>query len=196
MTMIGVILAGGSGERMGGTDKGALKLGDSRLIDRVYAELKAFADPILISGAHDYGLGLTVIEDLADGPVGPAAGLWSAMRWIEKNAPETTGFLTMPVDAPFFSTASLEKLASENACTIAISDNRRHPTFAYWRIEVLTEALRDTKAGEGIALNKLAERCQAKTVELPAASLININTPEELANAEALLKFDKNDAEI
>ena len=186
---IAVILAGGGGRRMGGADKGALMLGRARMIDRVAARLKPQVDRILISGTHDYGTGLAVIADLEDGPLGPAAGLWAALQWIEKNAPDVTGFLTAPVDGPFAPDNLFERLSIEETSAVAETAEGAHPTFAWWTVKDLQHALVKAPKGEGLSLKALANGIGARRVMFDDAdAFLNINTPEELERAEALLR--------
>lgn len=68
MKIITFILAGGQSQRMGGSNKAAAMLGDSRLIDLVAARLAAQSGHVMISGPQDFETGLTYIPDLASGP--------------------------------------------------------------------------------------------------------------------------------
>lgn len=181
-----VILAGGGGRRMSGADKGELLLGERRLVDLVVERLAQKVDRIIISGRHGYGLGFDIVADRADGPVGPAAGLWAAAQWINENIPEARGFITAPVDGPFLPCDLVLRLCESGSCAIAADDNGDHPTFAYWRIPQLLEVLA-RYAGEGVALHHVASECRAARVAFPHDhALMNINTPEDLKRAEAI----------
>lgn len=185
---IAVILCGGGGRRMGGADKGALTLGGERMIDRVRAILTPQADRILISGTHDYGTGLTFLPDREDGPLGPAAGLWAALRWIETNEPDTDGFLTAPVDGPFAPDDLFGRLSSEETSAVAQTADGVHPTFAWWNAKDLQRALGAAPKGEGLSLKALAKDTGARRVMFEDAdAFLNINTPEDLQRAEGLL---------
>ncbi|MEM9616989.1 MAG: NTP transferase domain-containing protein [Pseudomonadota bacterium] len=180
------ILAGGGARRMSGADKGALLLGERRLVDLVVERLVSQVDRIIISGRHGYGLGFDVVADRTDGPVGPAAGLWAAAQWVTENIPDARGFITAPVDGPFLPRDLIECLCESGSCAIAVDDNGEHPTFAYWRIPQLLEVLA-RYAGEGVALHQVARECSAARVAFPHEhALMNINTPEDLKRAEAV----------
>ena len=188
MTRIGVILAGGASRRMGGDDKGALKLGGRRLVDHVAAKLTPQIDRLLIAGPNSYGLDCDFVTDRSNGPAGPAAALWSAAHWISEYEPHASGFLTAPVDGPFLPDDLFEKLSADGGCAIATDDSGDHPTFACWKLNVLLPVLADIKAGEGAALHDIAVKCNATRVLFPdAAALMNVNSPEDLARAEAML---------
>lgn len=186
---IAVILAGGKGTRMGGADKGAITLAGRRLVDRVLELLSPQSDRRLISGTHDYGAGITVIGDRSDGPRGPAAGLWSAMAWIEENAPNAEGFFTAPIDGPFLPADLLERLSQSGSSAIACNGDEAHPTFAYWRCGDLRSALAGARKHSGVPLKDLAAAVEARRVAFDDANaFLNINTPEDLARAETLLR--------
>lgn len=186
--VIAVILAGGGARRMGGGDKGESRLGGKRLIDHAVERLAPQAGHILISGRHDYGLGLEVIPDRKDGPAGPAAGLWAAAHHILKAFPEAQAFATAPVDGPFFPSDLIANLQGAGAPAVAANEESIHPTFALWRITSLIDALSTHAPGEGVALHKLAKECGATLVRFPdGGAFMNVNTPDDLKTAEAIL---------
>lgn len=168
---------------MGGKDKALIELGGKRLIDLAIARLEPQMDRILISGRSDYGTGLTVLEDMEEGPRGPAAGLAAALRWIERHAKETPGLLTVPVDGPFLPEDLYKRLSSGGGSAVAADADRIHPTFAYWRTGDLADALRGCPPGEGVSLHALAERCGARPVRFASRAVLNVNTPEDIEKA-------------
>ncbi|NOX82317.1 MAG: molybdenum cofactor guanylyltransferase [Alphaproteobacteria bacterium] len=184
---IGVILAGGYARRMG-ADKPAVLLAGRRLIDHVMDRLAPQVDRILIAGPHGYDTSMAFTPDRGTGPRGPAAGLWAAGHWLLEQAPGAAGFVTAPVDAPFLPSDLYEKLTAGDGCAIASSEDGVHPTFAFWRAPILLEKLRSASSEKGLALHALAEQCSARRIEFSQRNcLLNINSPEELASAEALM---------
>ncbi len=185
---IAVILAGGKARRLGGADKALTELGGVRLIDRVIARLAPQVDELLIAGAKDYGTGLKTVADLPDGPAGPAAGLWAVARWLAERRADVHGFATAPVDGPFLPSDLYARLAAKGACAVACDAEQDHPTFAYWRVDRLQEALKSAPAGQGLALRALARRLNARRVIFPQANcLMNINTPDDIVRAAQAL---------
>ena len=186
---IAVILAGGKGRRMGGRDKGEVILHGRRLVDWVVERLAPQADRILISGAYDYGTGLTVVADRKNGPAGPAAGLWAALCWLENNLEGAKGFVTAPVDGPFLPADLVSALSQEQGCAVACDESGRHPTFAFWETAPLKKTLQAHPPGKGLALHALADECNAQDVIFtPPMALMNINSPEDLAAAQTLVE--------
>ncbi len=174
-----------------GADKPAVLLAGRRLIDHVIDRLSPQVDRILIAGPHAYDTSLAFAPDRGTGPCGPAAGLWAASHWLLEHAPEAAGFVTAPVDAPFLPADLYEKLEAGDRCTVACSEDGDHPTFAFWRAPVLLDKLRSAPSDIGLALHALAQQCAARRVAFSQQHcLMNINAPEELMDAEALMSTD------
>lgn len=174
---------------MGGADKGALMLGGRRLVDHVLARLAAQTDQILISGRHDYGTGLPVLRDRDDGPLGPAAGLWAALHWIEENKLATNGFLSAPVDGPFIPDNLFERLSGGIGSAIACDASGVQPAFAYWNCDAVYGALSTAPENYGLPLKKLADSVHAERVMFESAdAFLNVNSPEDLARAEEIMR--------
>lgn len=78
-----IILAGGKGQRMAGSDKGLRRYRDRRLIEHVIARVSPQVDDIIISANRNlekyHSLGFTVVQDNTDICNGPLAGIQSAM---------------------------------------------------------------------------------------------------------------------
>ncbi len=185
---LGVILAGGAARRMDGVDKGAVSLAGKRLFDHVYERLAAQVDRVLVAGPHDYDAGLTAVEDRPDGPAGPAAGLYAALAWLEKNATDARGFVTAPVDAPFLPRDLADRLHGEGGSAVARCAGRRHPTFAYWDAGDLSAYLRARNRGEAPALHDIAASLNARDVDFDdETAFFNVNAPADIKAAEALI---------
>ena len=104
VSILGVILAGGQARRMGGIDKGRLKIGDASILEITTKSLSFQLDKIVLNANGDLrrfsDLEIQVIPDTIKGYVGPLAGILSGMRFAEKNG--FTSILTVASDTPFF----------------------------------------------------------------------------------------------
>jgi len=175
VTKTALILAGGEARRMGGQDKGELMLENMRLIDRVLERLKPQVDRIIISSSHDYGTGLEVLPDLDEGPDGPSAGLFAMVQ----KYPDIDGFMTVPIDSPFFPAELFERL-SENGSAIAAGPERKHPVFAYWTMTDLKSVF-GNNPDKNRAMHLIADEIGARKVTFRAESyFINFNSPDDL----------------
>lgn len=193
MTIAGLILAGGRGERMGGADKAALVVGGLRLIDRVAAAL-AVCRPLLLSYASDreapeYGIaGLQAVADLRTGYAGPLAGVAAAVDWLARSASPAEFLVVAAVDAPFLPADYVERLAEgigSAPCAISSYGGQTYPTNAIWRIaalQSLPDAVRNRTAPH--SLKRLSAELGGVVVPWPINEagdpFANANTPEEL----------------
>ena len=199
--LVGVILAGGLARRMGGGDKSLNTLGDSAILDRVIARLSPQVDHILINANGDparfAAYGLPVIADpLPDYP-GPLAGVLAGLDAAADMG--ASRIITVAADTPFFPDDLATRLAAAaeaQGTPIALAATPdgdrtvRHPTFGLWPValrEDLRAALQD-----GVRKVVLwTDRHGAATALFPAEPFdpfFNINTPEDLIRAEALLE--------
>ena len=89
VSILGVILAGGQASRMGGIDKGRLKIGDLSILEITTKSLSFQLDKIVLNANGDLGrfsdLEIQVIPDKipANGPTYPL--IVSGMTWISKS---------------------------------------------------------------------------------------------------------------
>ncbi len=193
MRIFGVILAGGQGRRMGGVDKAMVPLAGRPLVAHVLERLEPQVERVAISAngvAGRFALGVPVLAD--QGGAGPLAGICAALDWAAPLG--ATAVLSVPVDAPFLPGDLCPRLclAAETApegLAIAQAGGRDHPTFGLWPVS-LREPLRAFLASG--AKPKVMDFARAHgavaAAFADALAFENLNTPEDLARAEALLR--------
>jgi molybdopterin-guanine dinucleotide biosynthesis protein A len=196
--IIGLILAGGRSRRMG-ADKAFLTLGGETLLARTIARAKPQVGELLISANGDpsrfAGFSLPLIEDAIGGYLGPIAGILSGLEWVRANRPQARWLASFACDCPFFPLDMVERLIAkaegENIfVALAASSGRHHPVFAVWRTDlpaVPKTILQDQglrKMDDFVALfpNTLVQFTGGDV-----DPFFNINTPDDLKHAEALL---------
>jgi molybdopterin-guanine dinucleotide biosynthesis protein A len=200
----GIILAGGQSRRMGGGDKTLLVLGDSSLLGHVIARFVPHVGSLALSANGDparfAGAGLPVLADTVKGFAGPLAGILTGLEWAAANT-ACKALVTAAGDTPFLPEDLVERLAAAveehpGAIAVASSGGKRHPTFALWPL-----ALRDTLRGflvdeDNRRVSAFIDRHDFVEVEFPMLKtgkheidpFFNINTPDDLAEAEHLLQ--------
>lgn len=173
------ILAGGKARRFGGQDKGEILINGERLVDIIHERLKSQSDKIIISGQHDYGLGVTVVPDANDAPGGPVGGIYSIWKNLENRNVE--GFFTIAIDGPNLSNDVIARLYSKDNSCIAVDDTGRHPTYGWWRMTDLAVVWERVEGSSSLSLNYLAECVGARHVTWDGnKAFININRAIDL----------------
>ncbi len=194
----GVILAGGRARRMGGSDKALLPLAGRRLVDHVVGRLSRQCGALALSAngapARFADLGVPVLPDALPGFPGPLAGLLAGLDWAAAGGADR--IVTAPVDTPFLPDDLVARLAAAAgdaglalAATAGRWGPRLHPTCGLWPVALRHDLRAALAAGERRVAD-WAARHGAATATFAAGRVdpfFNVNTPEDLAAAEALL---------
>ncbi len=201
--LVGVVLAGGEGRRMGaGIAKPLRKLGGKPMVAHVVERLRPqVMDLVIVANEPDpvYRKLAPVVADPPDiqrearkegRRLGPLAGILAGMEWAQKHHPHAGWILTAPADVPFLPldlTVRLcghmhvpepDVLAVKGEHALAIWSVRLAPDL---RRAILEEGQRRV---EGFArAHNYAELVWPGRTE----AFVNINTPEDLAAAETRL---------
>ncbi len=196
--VLGVILAGGRATRMGGGDKGLRHVGDARLLDHVIDRLGPQVDGLALNANGDPArfaeFGLPVLPDSLPDHPGPLAGVLAGLDWAAGQGADA--IVTAAADTPFFPRDLAARLAGAAGPTgLALAATRegdklwRQPTFGLWPV-----ALRhDLRAALVDGLRKIVlwtDRHDAGLAEFsadPHDPFFNVNTPEDIARARAML---------
>lgn len=199
----GVILAGGLARRMGElgkNDKALLELEGRPILSHVISRLRTQVRQIVINANGDparfEAFGLPVAADTIKGFAGPLAGILAGLDWAAEHVPDAEWVVSIACDTPFFPhdltdrlLAQADKDQADLVC--AASGGRHHPVFGLWPVR-LREDLRSALVDEEIrkvdiwtAHHKLAV---AEFSATPYDAFFNANWPDDLAEAERLLK--------
>lgn len=205
----GVLLAGGQSRRMfegsaSGGDKGLLYLGDKPMIGHVLARLGPQVGRMVLNVNGDpsrfAAFGLPVAADSIEGFAGPLAGVLAGMRWSSQNAPAAPFIATVSTDAPFIPHDLVARLmaaaaARPGAIALAQSAGELHPVIGLWPVGLagdlqaaletgVRKVLAWTDRHGTLAVPFGPERVGSRDVD----PFFNANTPEELAEARAILE--------
>lgn len=184
-----MILAGGAATRMGGGDKGRLAIGGRSLLSRVIDRLEPQVNGLALSANGDperfADLGLPVVADsLADRP-GPLAGVLAGLDWAAGRGAEA--IVTAAADSPFLPLDLVTRLERVGGLVLARSPGGRQPTFGRWPVSLRAD-LRSALA-EGVRKVVIFTRAMdGAWADFPDDdAFFNVNTPEDLAQAETRL---------
>lgn len=182
-----LILAGGSGSRMGG-GKPLRLLAGKTLLNRAIERARTWSDEVAIAVRQSGQVQAHDVRLLNDPPglEGPLAGLASALRLGRETV------LTIPCDMPFLPDDLPNRLRDalqSHGAALAASGGHVHPVCGLWRLEALAQ-VRDYASAGRRSLRGFAESVGFVAVEWPTEPVdqfFNINSPGDLETAERLL---------
>ena len=193
MKVTGVIQAGGKSTRMGGRPKALIELGGQRIVERVVAALAPAVDDILIvtNTPELYTfLELPMVGDVYPDR-GSLGGIYSGLRAAGEVA------LTVACDMPFLHPEVVRlvvRRAGEGDVVIPRVGNHLETMHAAYGKACLPHIEKRLLAGQlkiveffdGVQVVEIAEADVARFRD-PAVAFMNVNTPDELARARALV---------
>jgi molybdenum cofactor guanylyltransferase len=178
--LIGAILAGGAARRMGGA-KATRMLAGRPLASYPAAALAQVCERVAIVAKPGGELpDLPGVERWDDEPAEPRHPLAGIVHALERARGEPV--LVCAADMPYVTPEGLRALAAAGATAIAVAGGVLQPVLGLYAPEVLP-ALRE--AEPDVALTRTVEALRPELVPLPADEVRSIDTPEELASAEA-----------
>jgi molybdopterin-guanine dinucleotide biosynthesis protein A len=196
---LGVVLAGGLARRMGGGDKPLRLFGGRPLLDHVLERLTPQVAEVVLNANGDparfAAYGLPVVPDgMADFP-GPLAGVLAALDWMAERRPERPWLVSVPGDSPLIPHDLVARLHAARAAegvplACARSGGWTHPPVGLWPV-ALREDLRAALRGGERKIDRWTARhgvAHADWDTAPHDPFFNANTPDELAEAERLLR--------
>jgi molybdopterin-guanine dinucleotide biosynthesis protein A len=203
--VVGVVLSGGRSSRMGGGDKCLLQLGGEPVLARILHRLRPQVIEIIINANGDPSrfadFGVPVIADSIAGLAGPLAGVHAGLEWVKAHTSGIRSVVTVASDTPFFPSDLVQRfltaLEDDPALAVAASSEGVHPVVGLWPVAIallIEESLRRgmrkagafTKDHDAIEVFFEAARIGGRLVD----PFFNINRPEDLARADALLRGD------
>ncbi len=189
MDAMWVILAGGRAQRMGGKDKGLVKLNDIPLLEYVYQRLSHQNASIRINANRNqaiYQIYADTFADVLPDFVGPLGGMHAAMQTFEH---EWYGFV--PCDCPNLPPNLLEKMYKTITPTseilVAHDGEAIQPVVTMIKKTVFTRLDNFLQNGDR-KIVLLYDQCHTQYVDFSDEhdAFINLNTPEELEKYGAL----------
>jgi molybdopterin-guanine dinucleotide biosynthesis protein A len=192
------VLAGGLARRMGGGDKARIKIGGASILQRVLACLRPQCSGIIINANGDPArfadTGLPVVADSVPDFAGPLAGILAGLDWAAQSVPNIEWLASVPGDCPFLPKDLVARLhdgraASNVPLACARSGEWRHPVVGLWPVK-LREDLRHALVGEDLHKIELWTARHgvaiAEWAAVPFDPFFNVNTPKDVAQAEAI----------
>ena len=182
--MIGAVLAGGAGTRLGAPSKPGMLLAGRPLVSYPVEALGAVCERVAIVCKRDTSLPpVDGAErwDEPDWPRHPLTGIVFALSRADEPV------LVCAADMPFVTADACRSLLGapqKSVAVVAAADGVLQPVFGIYAPAAL-ETLQ--AAPPGAPLTRTVERLDPTRVALPARVVRSVNTLEELAEAERLL---------
>jgi molybdenum cofactor guanylyltransferase len=191
-----VILAGGRATRMGGGDKPLKMLQGVPILSHVLARVARQGRALVLNANGEAsrfaGFGLPVVADAAGDYPGPLAGILAGLDWAAARG-MTGDVLSVPGDCPFIPHDLAERLeagrqAAGTPLACAASGGWTHPVIGLWPMRLRADLRAALAEGER-KIDRFTARFGCASAEWdtrPFDPFFNVNTPEELAEAERL----------
>ena len=206
--LVGVVLAGGEGRRMGpGVAKPLRFLAGRPLVTHVVERLRPqVMDLVVVANDRAPAFRALKVAVIADPPdiqraakregrrLGPLAGILAGMEWSLAQHPHAGWILTAPADVPFLPLDLTVRLCGlmhvpEPDVLMVRHGRRREHTLAVWSVKLAAD-LRRALLEEGLRrVEDFAKRYDFAELVWPAgaAPFLNVNTPADLERAKARL---------
>ena len=189
-----MIQAGGKSTRMGGRPKALIELGGRRIIDRVVSVVRGVAaDALIVTNTPDLyaSIGLPMVPDVFPDH-GALGGLYSGLRAAGGDAIFAVA-CDMPFLVPDVARLVIDRAAEADVVLPRVGERLEtlHACYAKSCLEPMESRLRAGRlrvAGflDDVRVLVIPEADVAR-FGAPAAIFMNVNTPDELARARALM---------
>ena len=200
LATLGVILAGGLARRMGGGDKTMRAIAGRPILDHVIERLAPQCASLILNANGDparFGAwGLPVVPDDVPDFAGPLAGVLAALDWTALHHPAIEWVVSVAADCPFLPRDLVARMQTERAMVeadlaVAASGDQSHPVVGLWKVS-LRGALRHALVVEECRkIDRWTARYRLVTTQWPVTPVdpfFNANTPDDVAEAEALAR--------
>ncbi len=200
----GLVLAGGLARRMGGGDKGLIRIGGETILERALERLGPQCAGVVLNANGDAArfarFGLPVVADDVEGFAGPLAGILAGLDWLAANAPSIEWLASVPGDCPFLPRDLVGRLhAARRAAGVPLacakSGEWRHPVVGLWHVGLRGD-LRRALVAEGLRkIEVWTARHGVGLAEWPAEPVdpfFNVNTPEDAAQAQRFAALESS----
>lgn len=181
----GLVVAAGRSRRFG-AEKALAEVHGVTLLQRALDRLAPHCGVVGVNSPHlPLPCGAARIEDAAQAPGGPLAGVLAGLRWASEQGAEV--LVTLPCDTPLLPVDLVPRLieaAAGRSCAVARTPSGVESLCAAWRID-LTDQLAERLATGHPPVHAFLESQGCALVEYEDASaFLNVNTPQDLAEAE------------
>jgi molybdopterin-guanine dinucleotide biosynthesis protein A len=190
MDLVGVILCGGAGSRIGGR-KAFVELAGASLVARVADTLKPGLRALAVAGDVEAAraVGAVALDDPPGLERGPLAGICAGLEWGLALGAEWV--MVAPCDAPLLPPGLAKQLsAGAGAADVACveTEDGLHPLMSLWRSRLAPWLREEMRSGHPPVHRVLDKAGAVGVLFADAGAFLNINTPADLMLAERRLR--------
>ncbi len=184
LRLAAVVLTGGTGARLGGTDKATLEVAGVSLLERSLAAVMAAAEVVVVGPETPTSAEVTwAREEPAGG--GPAAGL---LAGVDALILEADLLVVLAVDMPRVNSGTVARLtwavegdASVDGAVLVDGTGRRQSLAAVYRASALASARpRDRNAESGLPMHRLVGDLRLREVPVVGDEARDVDTAADL----------------
>lgn len=198
MNICGLVVAGGSSQRMDNENKLWLELDGEALLHRAIRRLAKQVDPVIVNVNDPKGLEqFTTVPDVIGGGQGPLAGVLSGLEYVHEHAPQITHIVSVPADAPFSPIDLVVKMGAigtETEIIVPFIDGFTQQLFALWPVSCAAALRNFMMSGEnGKVMNFIRSQSWRKLILPDEANeqFINVNTHQDWLHAQEVFESAK-----
>lgn len=183
LTYDAVVLAGGRGERLGGVDKAALRVGGTSLLERAVTATAGARSRVVVGPERQGVAGVTwTLEEPAGG--GPVAGIVAGLAVLPGDTPWV---VLLAVDQPGVEAAVpvLLRAAAQAGPDVDVLCPHDGAGQAQWllaayRGPALRQAVSALGTGHGVSVRRAVSGLRSEQVSGVSEHLGDVDTPEDL----------------
>ncbi|GAB1269885.1 hypothetical protein NBRC116493_31380 [Aurantivibrio infirmus] len=209
-SIVGVVIAGGKGLRMGGCEKTLLKINDKAILSYIADTASPQLDKFLLNSNSDPDIfsdfQIDIIRDKPNIAATPLLGIYSTLDWLNQNNITYDWLMSFPGDCPFFPEDIVARLRAQlhvepkaEICSV-LHNQQIQPLFSLWSPSIVKPLKKYIEAGsysiQGFIKSRPHSTLKLSDSEFNGGSsgiqkknwenyFININTIEELKNAQS-----------
>jgi molybdopterin-guanine dinucleotide biosynthesis protein A len=178
-----VVLSGGRGARLGGTDKAAIELGGRTLLERALDALVDVTEVVVVGPEVPTRRRVQFTSEDPPGG-GPAAGLLAGVRAFDV---PPTWVVVLAVDMPLVTAQTVRRLvaAARAGGSLLVDDHgRTQPLCAVYSVAALerTAAKAADPSGHALAVRHLIAGLDLERVPATGEEAHDVDTPADLAH--------------
>lgn len=186
MTFDAVVLAGGTGARLGGLSKPNLEVGGLPLLRHALNAVSGARRVVVVGPAELSRFGVaTTLEDPPGG--GPVAGLQAGLTHLAADGQPAATVVVLACDLPLAGSvvpALLAVLDNTDGAMALDPFGRAQPLLAVYRTGALQRAILTLPTAHGAPMRSLIDRLHLTTVAVDAAATLDADTWEQVAALE------------